>query len=340
MSDLARRIAGEFRDPRALCAALGLDKGAHRQGRGGLMVLCPVHGDRNPSCSVTNGPDGTVRFRCFSCDAAGNALMLIAAAQKLDIRSQFRTVLEYACEIAGLHNELAELRGERGPSEPRAVREPLPLPPERTYPPQDELLKFWGTCEPVTNDNAATGLLESRRVSAEMVARYDLARTPPDDGLPGWATYQGRSWVATGHRIIVPVYDSDGHMRSVRAWRVVPGDSPKRLPPAGHRASELVLANKVGVCMLRGEAVIGRVVIVEGEPDWMTRALLNPELPVLGIGSGSWSAGFAARIPLGAQVFIRTHRDRAGDGYATKVLESVRGRAQVYRLSIEQTEAA
>jgi hypothetical protein len=62
--------------------------------------------------------------------------------------------------------------------------------------------------------------------------------------------------------------------------------------------------------------------------------------PVIGIGSGSWNEGFAARIPYGSEVVIRTHRDRAGDGYALKVLESVRNRAQVYRLVIDESEAA
>lgn len=340
MSDLARRIAGEFRDPRALVAALGLERAAKRLGRGGIQVLCPWHNEKSPSCAVSVGRDGSVFVKCFGCDHSADALGFIAGAKQLDVKSQFREVLEAACELAGLDNELAELRGERGPSEPRPTRPPQDLPAERTYPPQDSLLEFWAACVGVTWDNAATALLVSRRVDPEAVERADLARTPPDGALPGWATYQGRSWLETGHRLIVPVYDSDGHMRSVRAWRVVDGDSPKRLPPAGHKSGELVLANRVGLCMLRGEPVPGKVVVVEGEPDWITRAMLNPDLAVLGIGSGSWTAAFASRIPYGSQVFVRTHRDRAGDGYAMKVLESVRGRAQVYRLSIEQTEAA
>jgi CHC2-type zinc finger protein len=342
MSDVSRRIASSFRDPRALVAALGLERAAKRLGRGGIQVLCPWHNEKSPSCAVSVGRDGSVFVKCFGCDRSGDALGLIAAAKQLDVKSQYREVLEVACELGGLHDALAELRGEHAPSEPREQVETLPMPIARAYPPQDELLGFWATCLGVTWDNAATGLLRGRGIDPERVERLDLARTPPDAvPLPAWATYQGRSWLDTGHRMVLPVYDSDGHMRSVRAWRVTDGESPKRLPPAGYRASELVLANGVGLCMLRGEPVPGNVVLVEGEPDWMTRSMINQDIAVIGIGSGSWSPAFAQRVPYGSQVLVRTHRDRAGDGYALKVLESVRGRAQVYRLSIEQdTEAA
>ena len=55
-ADVKRTLA----DPRKLCEALGLVEGSTRQAKG-LSIRCPAHAERNPSCSVTAGDDGTVR---------------------------------------------------------------------------------------------------------------------------------------------------------------------------------------------------------------------------------------------------------------------------------------
>lgn len=96
----ARALRRELVNVPALCAALGLSKGAKRQARG-LLVLCPWHTEKHASCSVTLGPDGTVRAHCFTCQGSGDALALIACVRKLDIKTQFREVLAEAARIAG-----------------------------------------------------------------------------------------------------------------------------------------------------------------------------------------------------------------------------------------------
>lgn len=341
-SDLAREIRESFRDPRALVVALGLKQDPRHRSQHSAKVLCPIHAERSASCSVTNGPDGTVRFRCFGCDASGDALTLIAAARSLNLKGQFREVLAAACEVGGLWSQLAELEGgtelPRGDTQPRPT---LPTEPERAYPDARELETLWGASSSVCSDRLASAELWRRGLVDEDVAQLDLARVIPYSGLPRWAWFQGQNWNSTGHRMIVRTFDAEGAFRSVRAWRITDGDTPKRLPPAGARAGELVLANPPAVAMLRAEPCASQVIITEGEPDWLVRSMLNPATPVIGIGSGSWHAGFAARVPYGSEVVVRTHRDRAGDGYAQKVLESVRDRARVYRLTIEEeTEAA
>jgi hypothetical protein len=95
------------------------------------------------------------------------------------------------------------------------------------------------------------------------------------------------------------------------------------------------MANPKAVAMLKGEPRSSRVVIVEGEPDYIARSLINPALPVIGVLSGSWHEGFAARVPYGAEVLVRTHLDEAGDGYAAEITETLRCRARVYRRAIE-----
>ena len=65
MSDDTAHIRAALDDARGLAEALGLLDG--RRGRdwqsqpGGVLVLCPWHDERSPSCSITLGPDGTVR---------------------------------------------------------------------------------------------------------------------------------------------------------------------------------------------------------------------------------------------------------------------------------------
>src|SRR5690606_11919946 len=99
-----------------------------------------------------------------------------------------------------------------------------------------------------------------------------------------------RDWRATGHRLIIRAFDAAGELRSVRAWRVREGDSPKRLPPAGCRSAGLVLADRAGWRLMRGECAPFVLFVVEGEPDWLAASLAAPGgFGVWGVGSGSWT---------------------------------------------------
>jgi hypothetical protein len=148
-------------------------------------------------------------------------------------------------------------------------------------------------------------------------------------------------WTETGHRLLLPVYDEYGRMRSVRAWAVVDSDDPKRLPPTGHRVTGLVLACPNAAALLAGDAREGTtapplVILTEGEPDfltWATRisdAVDEPPI-VLGVMSGSWGDRLAARIPDRWRVVLRTHHDEAGDRYAWAIFDSLDGRCAVLR---------
>ncbi len=333
LGDLARvlRRCPELADPVRLCAALGLDDGAKRQATG-LIVRCPSHGDRTPSCSVTEGPDGTVRVRCFSCEFTADALGLIE--QTLGCRS-FAETIDQACDLVGRPR----------PGEPEATAWVSPCQPNRAprpapqYPWSSDLERFWGNLGPVAGHALSADMLRNRAIDPGAVDRYGLARTITGrTPLPDFARYRGsadtaRSWGETGHLLVLPVYDHDGQMRSVRAWRVLSGDLedvPRRLPPAGCRASGLVLANTEAQMLLRGELGPERVVFAEGEPDflvWATRF----EGPVIGILSGSWSPEFAAKIPTGSTLVLRTDRDRAGDAYAGAIAKSCSGRCHIRR---------
>lgn len=124
--DLPRIIRQRLDDPAELCASLGLTKKSKRQ-RGGIQICCPVHDDSSPSCSVTVGPDGTLRWRCFSCSASGDALTLVATAHGLDARKDFVRVLAIAADLAGIRIDEANGR--------ERITAPPPKPrPEKTKP--------------------------------------------------------------------------------------------------------------------------------------------------------------------------------------------------------------
>jgi hypothetical protein len=77
-----------------------------------------------------------------------------------------------------------------------------------------------------------------------------------------------------------------------------------------------------------------RVVVVEGEPDFLTWAQLagesDPTAPaVIGVWSGSVTRALVDRIPDGAHVAEALHDDATGRAYAAKLAELAGGRLQI-----------
>lgn len=120
MFDVAK-IRQRLSDPQRVVGALGLTRGMRRE-RSGVRVLCPVHKEREPSCSVTTGRDGTIRVHCWSCSWTGDVLHLVAAANDLDCRSDFRKVVAIAAELAGVSADQSPRSTTRSY---RPVRDPL-----------------------------------------------------------------------------------------------------------------------------------------------------------------------------------------------------------------------
>jgi hypothetical protein len=190
----------------------------------------------------------------------------------------------------------------------------------------------------VLDDPEVTTWLRSRRLDAGDVELGDLARAlPVDFEVPHWARFRGQPWGALGNRAILPTYGAEGRLASLRARAVRPVTGPKAIAPAGFEVRGLVLADGLGRQVLAGEARdVHRVVIAEGEPDFLTwatcRSDADEDAPaVLGIVAGSWAAELAARIVDGAEVTIATHHDRAGDKYAAAIVESLAGRVTLRR---------
>jgi DNA primase len=98
--DGVNEVRRALSDPRRVCHALGLAKNAQLQPQG-VLIVCPWHEDRGPSCSVTRGTDRTIRVKCHGCGESGDVLHLVAIANGLDVKRDFREVLKRAAELAG-----------------------------------------------------------------------------------------------------------------------------------------------------------------------------------------------------------------------------------------------
>lgn len=240
-ADVAR-IKSALDDPYALAEALRLLDGVRgrewKKQHGGVYVLCPWHGDREPSCSITRGPDGTVRVHCFSCKQGGDGLTLIAQRHGLDLRREFREVLELAAQYGGV---APPSRRERpsAPFEatvrPMVRRAPPPPPVDREDGVIDAVADALVDLAPVTGDAAAMGYLRDRglaqtvavgwyaipgdhvereRLRAALVERVGLAAwassglASDDDG--GW------SWAWSGPRLVIPWCAPNGAVETLQ----------------------------------------------------------------------------------------------------------------------------
>ena len=292
-------------------------------------------------CCACGGDDGAKvvgegRWKCFRCDAGGDAVDLVSyavAGRKLDREAGLLVRDWYAargwCEVPqGRQLQHVEPR-------PLPQREPETV---EAPPPQAEVYALGRACRSVVHDHAVGAWVErrlgpgtARRVAA---GRLALALPASFQGPP-WACLGRRGWAALGYRAIVPMYDASGVGRSVRARCVTAAPwegAPKALPPTGYSQRGLVMASQVGRMLLRGEAAPHRVVVAEGEPQWLAACLAWPERAVFGVVPGSWSQAIADRVPLGAEVVLVTdHGDvrGAGDRYADQIAATLAGRRVV-----------
>ena len=341
-ANYAPEVNRALSDARRVCELLGLTAGGPRtfqKQASGVIVRCPVHAEHTASCSVQT-VKGVLLWKCHGCQASGDAIALVAAVRGMSLRGRgFREVLAECARLAGRWDLVSAIEG-RADAPPRAA---LPAPraaeaPEATRAYPADAGAFWAGLGAANEDAEVCAYLRSRAIGPDAVESRDLARVIPDRGaLPPWARYRGRTWRETGHRLIVPMFDAGGELRSVRAWRICDDDSPKRLPPGGHKASELVMADPWGLAWLRGTRVPRRIVVAEGEPDWGVWAsrLNDPQTATLGIVSGSWHAALAARVPVGCRVDVRTDADEVGERYFAEIAASLkRVTPDVFRLKV------
>lgn len=218
-----------------------------------------------------------------------------------------------------------------------AVGESAPKP----YPPQAEVKMVWDEAHPVTtNPLVAKWLREERGLDPSLVNRLDLARAlQPDQALPAWAGFAAsehqaaRSWIESGHLMIVPLIDSRGvirslvarHTKKIKAKSVgALGFGRKGLLFGG--AFESMLAAQLSATAKPSESV-ARWIFLEGEMNWMTWMLrlsqgasLTEMSAVLGMFGGGFDAAWGQLVTRSrAPVYLRHDPDGGGDKIANAV---------------------
>jgi len=288
----------------AVAGELGLDV---RRRAFGPCPACGAErrggGDRRPPCGFGNG------WRCFRCDARGDALDLVA---RVVAGARLRELtLERMAEVRAwyaAHGWCDPAPG--GPAAPFVARRApaAPAEPAPVYPPVAEVAALWSACAALTDvpwgyrgggrwaDPAVPWLEKWRGLSCRALGALDLARLLPLDPdahpWPSWIPRLGMGrveWLQL-YRLAVPMYDATGALRSLRfravtdvcepgadglRWRAldVKGHQ-KALAATGSTVRGLTLADPVGRALLAGELASapwdGRVVVTEGEPDLWT----------------------------------------------------------------------
>ncbi len=327
-------VKGILADPKTVLPQLGFKA---RHDGSGWKILCPWHDERTPSCSV-QVRDGVLLAKCHGCGKGGDVISLVAAVERLTLPRDFREALQFAANIAGI--ALSD-----GDAPKRYVERPQPVPVQpKPYPPIADVRAVWGMAAPVGTDSEATAWLRSRGLEPDRIEEQQAARVlGPSMPLPQWAAFRGSRdhavpWTATGHRIVVAMRDCAGAIQSIRARSIVDSDDPKALPPSGYRSSGIVMACPIATMMLASGAwpafADGRLVIVEGEPDFLSWAGRSPGprmLAVIGITSGAWTPEIAAKVPNDSRVIIRTDLDTAGDKYAEAIRATLEPRCTILR---------
>lgn len=305
-------------------------EGLRHRGSGCNRSECPGCRNGDPRGASIGENDGVGVWNCHRDERhRGTAIDFLVHSRSINIAEAIR-VLE---ETVG--------SGAPAPVNPMH-RRPPPAPP-----PGAEVAALWAACKPLGLNSEISDAWAARGIDVGHVEDRNLARAlPRGAAVPGWATFAGQVWSAGRHRLIVPMYDAAGRLRSLHA-RAASTDKgvPKGLSPAGYAVGGLVMADPLSRLLLAGAAcgdgepaseTVRRcgLVICEGVPDFLTWATrwgdATESAPaVLGIISGSWTEAVAALIPARTAVYLRAHADTAGAKYAAQVASALEQRCDV-----------
>jgi DNA primase len=307
-------------DVPAICAALGLDRGARVQPQG-LLILCPWHDEKHASCSVRVGADGTVCVKCFACTASGDVLALIAQACGLDIRTQFALVLVEARRIAehiaagpSSHTQIHTSVDKKNTSGARArVAEallaacPLAAAPEACAYLQgrhlldEALADGWGALPAASTD--IISVINKVVVSLGLELWEQSGFPSRRGGLP---------WME--HRLLIPWRDPAGHVATLqrRLLRPVGDDDEPYVFPRGGAA-----AWPYGIELVTSADKSIDIAFVEGAMDALALRSLyrkhSVERLVLAVPGVANIRREWAELARGRTVHVAFDRDEAGD---------------------------
>lgn len=268
-------------------------------------------------------------WKCARCDASGDGVDFVAwwlDGRKLDRINSGRVRSWFAargwCE-AGADQPVETPVVPRAVPALQVVREPAP---------RGEVQELWAACRPVTAVPAVRDWLQSRALNPALVEDRDLARALPfDTSVPRWAQHWTTKMPCP---ILVPLWDGLG-LVGLQGRRI--DDTKPKSIAARDVSRHGVYACAWGRALLREELdnwTGNTIIVVEGEPDWLTWATWAADAsdaPIaLGFaGSGGWNARVASVVVSATRgrdvrVLVRTDNDDAGHRYAQAIYASLR----------------
>ena len=205
-------------------------------------MSCPAcsatkRGNRDRRLPASFGPLG---WRCWVCSASGDALDVLAfvvtGSRLGSDRAQMET-LRADLAARGLISDDDHRPARRAPRRPAPPPPPPEPAPSESWPPLNEVMALYNAGRPISEDAEVVAYLEDRyqdhgeRLIA-ILEHLNLARAIPDAPAPRWARIFGRTWQQQGFRLMFPLVDATGHMRSMRVRRTTlgPSELPKALP--------------------------------------------------------------------------------------------------------------
>lgn len=313
----------------AVAAALDLNP---RQRGSSADFACPGcraetrhHKSRDRRGAVGVRPNG-LGWRCHQCSIGGTAFDLACwsvggGAWKSLSASQRDAVRAWCGAPIAMNLELV-----------RAA-------PELPYPDVRDVMGLLRRCIPVTRDSEASAYLRAECIDPRLATESGLCGVLPyGTQLPGWGWF----WLKPDfdNRMLFPLIDVDGQVRSVAARRMHDGDKPKSMGPKGHRRSGLVFACQPLRLHLRGKRASSatHLVFVEGEKKHALRSLAGDGALVVGVESGGLTPEFMERMPKSLErISILTDADTGGVKHANSIY-NVMTTAQK-RLDVDYTAA-
>jgi DNA primase len=325
--DEAARLKALAGDARAVCTALGLLRG--KRGRDwqyqprGVVIRCPNHAERTPSCSVRTGRDGTLTAHCMGCRWSANVFGLVAILERLDVHRDFPRILGRVASIVGVSPEDLMSSG----YEPPPVPPPPPTLDVRTF---DAIAQIIAARCPLKGDVAS--YLRSRGLHEAALA-HGWCALPTNRralstlrdvivatvGLDAWTisglSRDGGGWTWPLHGLVIPWRTRAGLVTTIQRRRV-PGPrddarTPKYVFPSGRQPSTLYGVDR----MQLGPSTT--LAFVEGAMDALAFEVLAArnglDACVLGVaGVDGWQPEFALTAA-GRSVLVASDNDQGGE---------------------------
>lgn len=324
-------VVCERLDCRNVADELGIDF-QHRRGTW-WPCRCPMpgHDDSDPSASI--GPRG---WRCHGCGASGDILDLY----RVTTGDGFPRAVEALAGMAGLEGadeRNASRRMSTRPRPERAHNEEPDVEPVAAHRAREVLRTLWKRLQ---LSNVAAEYLEGRGISSALARREGLRSATPTDWHSFRAAFDSDElaaaglynpdgdalhpfWWWAGECLVLPFYDADAEIVSLRFRRIFDDASPKvlglRSTPTGLHRLQLPFGAPEHVQLAQHGDV--PLYVVEGELDALSLWCIGRRA-VAAPGANNWPDNWCKSWTDVPAVVVLADGDEAGTRLARGVAHS------------------